>query len=685
MAKDFAELNRLEHEAGIQAPETSQKDELVSKFVKAWENQTARRVAKGGTGLTMALTLAACGGSSGGVVSTSGETDGEDTTTVADAISAVFTDAIDVLNGDSGDDTFRGDANTVSAADLVDGGAGTDTFNYFDAAAAVVLPELSNVEVLNIHSPAAATTALDVTNVTGLTNLNFVNYAIGGNSLAGIAVESDVTFGLQNVTQTGANAITVDFGTATTANVSLDDAQVRTLNADGDDVTAIAIDSTGDTANSLLAIASTGDEETLTITGAQDLTITNALAASVVTVNASAATGSVAVEMATVVTASDDAIAFTGGAGDDTLTLGTQLGTVDADATVALNGGDGTDILAVSSQIDTDVTVDGSADITNFEVLQIDANVAYDLDGYDWVEQVNVNADIAAANVIDNIAAGVTINLLVDTTSISLSHEDEGAVGTQTQLVDIGGDAAVAATLLDIDGVENITVNSSGEAANTISALTADAVRTLTVTGDQDLTITELTDIADSIEASAFTGDLDIDLAEAGGAGAAQATAIEINLGSGDDTVTHDTAALLGHEITTGDGSDTIEILNVDGGATETLANRIKVTDFTVGDTGDTLELDGDVAAAIVTDAELEDIQTAVDALAAGSTVANALTAAIGAFTGAADDVYHFEFGGSTFVVYEDGADATAFDDGVDFVIELTGTTDFLAADNLAL
>src|SRR6056297_4036597 len=72
MAKDFAELNRLENEAGIQAPEAGTKEQLVNKFVKAWENETARRAVKGGTGLSMALTLAACGGSSGGVVSTRG-------------------------------------------------------------------------------------------------------------------------------------------------------------------------------------------------------------------------------------------------------------------------------------------------------------------------------------------------------------------------------------------------------------------------------------------------------------------------------------------------------------------------------------------------------------------------------------------------------------------------------------
>jgi hypothetical protein len=64
MAKDFAGTNRLGHEAGIQAPEAGSNDQLVNKFVKAWESQAARRAVKGGTGTTMALTLAACGSDS---------------------------------------------------------------------------------------------------------------------------------------------------------------------------------------------------------------------------------------------------------------------------------------------------------------------------------------------------------------------------------------------------------------------------------------------------------------------------------------------------------------------------------------------------------------------------------------------------------------------------------------------
>jgi hypothetical protein len=81
MAKDFVELDRLEAAAGL-APEANRKDALVNKFVNAWENQTARRAAKGGAGMTMALTLAACGGGSGGTTASTTTPTPEPETTV---------------------------------------------------------------------------------------------------------------------------------------------------------------------------------------------------------------------------------------------------------------------------------------------------------------------------------------------------------------------------------------------------------------------------------------------------------------------------------------------------------------------------------------------------------------------------------------------------------------------------
>jgi hypothetical protein len=66
MAKDFAGINRMEAEAGLQAPgaevTTSTKQDITSRFVAMWEKKNAQRALRGGTVSTMALTLAACGG-----------------------------------------------------------------------------------------------------------------------------------------------------------------------------------------------------------------------------------------------------------------------------------------------------------------------------------------------------------------------------------------------------------------------------------------------------------------------------------------------------------------------------------------------------------------------------------------------------------------------------------------------
>ena len=593
---------------------------------------------------------------------------------------------MEVITGTVGNDTFRASDATYNTGDEVNGGAGTDTLNLVTTAAVTDLVDLNSVENIFLRNTQDAQ---DI-EASGWSGAAQLWYDRGTEDLTLSDVAEIATVGIKE----GAGAdsdYTVTYaaaavsGAADTQAVVLQAADVDDLTIDGIEVMNISSTTGANTVATIITDAGTGEDlETVNVTGDQNLTITDALEANVTAVDASALTGAISVEMATVVTASDDSIAFTGGTGDDTLNTGDQLddGSVNADATIALDGGDGTDILAVDAQIDSDVTVDGSAQITNFEVLQIEADVAYDLDGYDWVEQINLNADIGgggAARVIDNIAGTTTTNLIVSVTDAELSHVDAGGVGTQSISASIGGDAAVTATTLTIDGVENISIESTGEAANTITAMENDTLRTLTITGDQDLTITA-ENIADGVAASAFTGGLDIDLS-------AQTTAISVVTGSGDDTVTIDTVDALAHDVTTGAGSDTIEILNVNGGATETIANRIQISDFTVGDTGDTLDLSSG-AGTIATDAELADIQTAVDALATGSTVTDALGAAIGAFTAAANDVYHFEFGGSTFVVYEEGATTGttgAFDDGNDFVIELTGTTGFTAADDLAL
>ena len=110
----------------------------TSKLVKAWESKNAKNAAKAGGVSLMALSLAACGGSSQRHDTCSRhpvvDTPVVDTPVVDAAKAIAFTANLDTLEGGSGDDTFSGvyyaDGGTGTTAfpgDSVDGGAGTDT------------------------------------------------------------------------------------------------------------------------------------------------------------------------------------------------------------------------------------------------------------------------------------------------------------------------------------------------------------------------------------------------------------------------------------------------------------------------------------------------------------------------------------------------------------------------------
>jgi len=585
-----------------------------------------------------------------------------------------LTDGVDVsgFTGTAGNDTYIASDETYNTGDSLNGSGGTDTLKLTLTAANTALVDLNAVEVVRVRDVQGVT--VEASGWDGVTEI------WSDRSTENTVVDNVAALAAVGVNQgDGANNFQVNFATAAVegdadeVTIALTDSDAGTVTVNG--VETFNITSGGTSENELVDL--TGDAtETVNISGAQDLTITNALDNTITTIDGSDATGAIAIEVATSLAGATDELAVTLGTVDDTLNTGAILnnGSVHASATLALDGGDGIDTLAVDAQIDDDVDVNEA--ITNFEVLQIEADVAYDLDDYDWVEEVNLNANITAGKVIDNIAAGVITNVLINLADVELSHASAGGVGTQSIAVSIGGEAAVTAGMLTIDGVENISVESTGEDANVITAMENDALRVLTITGDQDLDITT-ENIQDSVVASDFAGELTIDLS-------AQANAIEVTIGTGGSNITVDAADDDSHAITLGAGAvDTLVVLNPDDGApANSLTNRMAITGFEGGAGNDVVDFADSAAGAVVTDAELEDIQAAVDALDSTATLTDAFDAAIGAFTGAADDVYFFEFDDSTYVVYEDGTDAAAFDTDEDYVIELVGTGLGLTEDN---
>ena len=117
----------------------------------------------------MALSLAACGGSSTPVADADADADAG-TTTVADQ-SLRLTDEGDFVEGGAGDDTITALVDTMSAADEVIGGAGDDTMN-IRMDANDVMGVVSGVETINITARGDNGGApVDFTDVSGVTSV----------------------------------------------------------------------------------------------------------------------------------------------------------------------------------------------------------------------------------------------------------------------------------------------------------------------------------------------------------------------------------------------------------------------------------------------------------------------------------------------------------------------------------
>jgi len=146
---------------------------LVNKFVKAWENQTARRAAKGGGAMTMALTLAACGGSDDTTVVARPVPAPEPTPVPPEVISGEPSVTKDVIVGTSGADEFLfrvaqnllgEQTNEFATGDQVNGQGGSDILDAIIQAASplnagpqqAIMAELTSVETVEF-------TAIDVT------------------------------------------------------------------------------------------------------------------------------------------------------------------------------------------------------------------------------------------------------------------------------------------------------------------------------------------------------------------------------------------------------------------------------------------------------------------------------------------------------------------------------------------
>lgn len=283
-------------------------------------------------------------------------------------------DGDDTINGGAGNDNIDGgagndrvnitaDAN-LGSADTITGGDGTDIFSIqadmTDSAA--TLQAVSGFEVFEVASGTTDTiTASNFINNQTFTRIDFDQG--GGGTLTvnnvGLAVTTmrmnanaaADTLVFDRLIDNSTNELTIQSRSGMTVTaVTVDDEE--TLNISGH----------LDTSDTVITTLNAADLVTLNITGAADITVTNAVVGTIVqTVNASAATGAVAIRLtnnvrSATMTSGDSAALFTGGLLADTITTGAGADTI--------VGGDGADTISVGSGNDT-VTGGNGADVIN--------------------------------------------------------------------------------------------------------------------------------------------------------------------------------------------------------------------------------------------------------------------------------------------------------------------------------
>jgi len=599
----------------------------------------------------------------------------------------------DNVAGTSGNDTIIGEFNatpaltTIGPSDQINGGGGTDTFRVFGAfnAATTVLPSsISSIETLYLATLANAAQ-----------NLSTITRA--GTGIEKIEVADASLLNAQTITTSAGQSLSLatvagvgTAGAVTWAGSATDTSLNLALNGYQGAPTAVAQDlSVTGAAATTLNIASTGsDNMVATFTGpatvtshvisgdkSLEYTLAAADVAQLNSIDASTSKGGVTVWANAAL--SKAGFTFTGGTGDDTISfINDEFGTLTAGT--QLNGGDGIDKIGLF-----DTAVSG-AEATKIQAAvgfeRIGLNAAITLDASKLSNYKTFDIDTTAlTQVINELATGSTVNVgvgaLAAFTATSLTTA--GAVGINDVTVNLGGVGDLNAhtiTTLVTTGLTNVNLSSNGAAANTITAINNSDNSKFVVTGAADLTmaISAGTAIASQVDASAFTGKLTVTGSSLTGSGDI------ITGGSKADTINGLTGA---DKLTGGGGADTFSFTATAGananGATFGTFDEIK--DFVAGT--DKLQF---TTVVDVVSGEQAAVQTAVTALAAGSTatqIATAMATVNATNLGVSFAVYE----GNTYALYETtGASGGVVAD--DVFIKLTGVTTLptFAADVIA-
>jgi S-layer protein len=565
-----------------------------------------------------------------------------------------LTTASDVLEGTSGDDTFFGKlgvnsstgalADTAQSVDVVSGGAGNDTLVLETQAGGTLAMTVADVE--NITYKVFAAQTYNAANTTGLQKLtnsgSIVNATVTN-------VGALVELGVENVT---GNTTSLSYLASAVSGAS--DTQKITLNGatnnhviDFDDtvngIETIEITTTG--AASKVKLDDADGLKTLTINGDQSLALgfnaTNDSPTGLTTVDGSAATAALSLELDTNV--ADSNLKVTTGTGADKVTIGGLT----KDDVVDLGEGDDTLVVNVADAI----TV-ASTSLANVETIQFNLNS----DSDDAAEDSVVN--LASATALTTVKVGATTAATkTNESQITLS----GLAATAKNLQFDGNGAAADTDLNDVvwalastsgtsdelnisvtnkdtngnlinstkgaqlngavtaNGIETVNIVTDQLHADTSAAnrggvaltLTANALKTLTVESATtvDLDNAALATTVNTIDGSKSSGAILLDVTNVADSGTTGTKSLSISTGSGGDTVAGVTGSVAttislgaGNDslttqaatdftakvtIDAGDGNDTVDISN------ESAAIEKNIT---LGAGSDTLKIESDGA-----------------------------------------------------------------------------------------
>jgi len=496
-----------------------------------------------------------------------------------------FTLGTDTLSGTGNDDIFRGllafnaptgtNVPTVQTGDSANGGDGTDTMNgqFNFTAVTTIAPTLSAIETINITDFGTAATTLAGAGITGATSFNFSNSANANVfTVTGLPTLANVGVSNQAVGATLAWVTAATSGSTDAMTLTLNGMTAGTLTFTSGTTNGIeTLNIASNTAASTVAdIAMNGTTlTTINVSGDANFTHTASVDANVTTIDASTATGAVNVTQTNAGT-----LAFTGGAGDDTIILGATYGTTDT-----INGGAGSDTLGGTTAVIGGTTA-AQSNVTNIEKLRVsDAHTtAINVSHFGSITDVTLDLGSNGGS-ITNATSGLKVNSGVRAGAASVGAGTLAVTvsgsGTTDNLTMTLNDAEQAGAVtftgvetlnlvsnLDLDG-STADSGTAGQNTFTSTLILTDtaALEKIVITGTEQLNLTGAV-TCNEIDATAFTQPLVMGASNAN-------TGVTVNGGSGADTLF---------------GSAGNDIMN--GGAGNDIINPLAGNDIVTGGSG---------------------------------------------------------------------------------------------------